>query len=115
MPYLTCTPEPTKTKAQRQVVGVYIARGNGYGKATGLYNKDRKYSEQWHPWHPFQSAHDFQQAQSYSEQTKTWIEQHLRHALDNFKIESLQSADALRKLFSQLDFVVCDDSWIEDH
>jgi len=43
-----------------------------------------------------------------------WIDQHLRRGLDNFKIESLQSADALRKLLSELDFQLGDDSWIED-
>jgi hypothetical protein len=91
------------------------AGGKAYGKATGLYNKHRKYSEQWNPWHPFQSAHDFQQAQSFSQQTKTWIDQHLRRGLDNFKIESFQSADALRKLLSEIDFGLGDDSWIEDH
>jgi len=94
-PHLTCTPDPTKTKAHRQVVGVENAGGKEYGKSTGMYNKHRKYSEQWNPWHPFQSAHDFQQAQSFSQQTQTWIDQHLRHGLDNYKIESSQSAGAL--------------------
>jgi len=89
--------------------------GKAYGKATGLYNKHRKYSEQWNLWHPFQSAHDFQQAQSCSQQTKTWINQHLRRGLDNFKIESFQSADALRKLLSENNFGPGDDTWIEDH
>jgi len=44
-----------------------------------------------------------------------WIDQHPRCGLDNFKIESFQSADALRKLLSQLDFKLGDDSWIEDN
>jgi len=114
MPNLTCTPDATKTKAHRQVVGVDNAGGIAYCKATGLYNKHRMYSEQWNPWHPFQSAHDFQQAQSFSQQTKMWIDQHLERGLDNFKIESFQSADALRNLLSQLDFGLSDDSWIED-
>jgi len=52
-PDLTCTPDPTKTKAHRQVVGLENAGGKAYGKATGLYNKHGKYSEQWNPWHPF--------------------------------------------------------------
>jgi len=112
-PDLTCTPDPTKTKAHRQVVGLENAGGTAYGKATGLNNKHRKYSEQWNPWHPFQSAHNFQQAQSFSKQTKTWIDQHLRRALDNYKIESFQSADALRKLLSELNCGLRDDSWIE--
>src|SRR5882757_6166875 len=113
-PDLTCTPDPTKTKTHRQVVGVENAGGKAYGKATGLYNKHRKYSEQWNPWHPFRPAHDFQKAQSFSQQTKTWIDQHLRRGQDNFKIKSFQSADALRKLLSELDFGLGDDSWIED-
>ena len=113
-PDLTCTPDPTKTKAHRQVVGVENAGGTAYGKSTGLYNKHRKYSEQWNPWHPFRSAHDFQQAQSFSQQTKTWIDQHLRRGLDNFNIESFQWTDALRKLLSELDFGLGNDSWIED-
>jgi hypothetical protein len=42
------------------------AGGKANGKATGLYNKHRKYSEQWNPWHPFQKANFFQQAQLFS-------------------------------------------------
>jgi len=45
-PHLTCTPDPTIMRAHRQVVGVENAGGKAYGKATGLYNKHRKYSEQ---------------------------------------------------------------------
>jgi len=80
-----------------------------------LYNKHRKNSEQWNPWHPFQSAKDFQQAQSFSQQTKRGIDQHLRRGLDNFKIESFQSADALQKLLSEIDFRLGNNSWIHDH
>jgi len=109
-PDLTCTPDPTKTKARRQVVGVENAGGKAYGKATGLYNKHGQYSVQWNPWHPFRSADDYQHAQSFSQQTKTWINQHLRRGLDNFQIESLHSADALRKLLSELDFGLGDGS-----
>ena len=94
-PDLSCTPEPTKMKAHRQVVGVDNAAGKADGKPTGLYNKHRKYSEQWNPWHPFQSAYGCQQAQSFSQQTKTWIDQHLWRGLDNLTINSFQSADAL--------------------
>jgi len=111
---LTCTPDRTKTKAHSQVVGVENAYGKAYGKATGLYNPHRKYSEQQNPWHPFQSAHDFQQAQLFSQHTKTWIDQHLRRGLDNFKILSFQSAHALWKLLSQLHVGLGDDCWIED-
>jgi len=113
-PNFTGTPDPTKTMAHRQVVGVENAAGKAYGKATGLYNKHRKYSEQWNPWHPFQSTHDLQQAQLFSQQTKTWIDHHLGRGLDNFKIQSFQSADALRKLHSELDLGLSDDCWIED-
>ena len=66
-PDFTCTPDLTKTKAHRQVVGVENVRGKAYGKATGLYNKLWKYSEQWNQWHQFRSAHDFQQAQLFSQ------------------------------------------------
>jgi hypothetical protein len=113
-PDLTCTPDLPKTKALRQVVGVEIAGVKAYDKATRLYNKHRKYSEQWNPWHPIRSAHNFQQAQLLSQQTKTWIDQHLRRGQDNDKIESFQSADALCKLLSELDFGLGDESWIED-
>jgi len=89
------------------------AGGKAYDKATGLYNKHREYSEQWNPWHPFQSAHNFQHAQSFSLQTNTVMDQHMRCGLDNFKIESFQSADALRTLLSQLDFGLGDNCWIE--
>ena len=113
-PDLTCTPDPTRTKAHWQVVGVKNAGEKAYGKATGLYNKHRKYSEQWNPWHPFRSAHDFQQAQSFSLQTKSLIVQHLRCGLDHFKIESFPSAYARRKLLSELNFGLGNDSWNED-
>jgi hypothetical protein len=49
-----------------------------------------------------------------SQQTKSWIDQHLGHRLDNFNIESFQSGEALRKLLSRLDFGLSNDSWIED-
>jgi len=111
---LNCTPDPTKTKAHRQVVGVENAGVKVYGKATGLYNKYWKYSEQWNPSLQFRSAHDFRQAQSFSQQTKTWIDQHLRCGLDNFKIESFHAADVLQKLLPELDFRLGHDSWIED-
>ena len=87
---LTRTPDPTNTKAHRQVVGVDNAGEIAHGKATGLYNKHQEYSERWNPWHPFQSVHDFQQAKTFSQQKKWWIDQHLRRGLDNFKIESFQ-------------------------
>jgi hypothetical protein len=41
-------------------------------------------------------------------------DQHLRHGLDNFKIESFQLADALPKLLAELDFGLGNDNWIED-
>ena len=113
-PDLTYTPNPTQTKAHRQVVGVENVRGKAYGKATGLYNKHRKYSEQWNPWHPVWSTPHFQPPQLFSQQTKTWIDQHPRRGLDNYTIESLESADDLRKLLSELYFALSNDGWIED-
>ena len=113
-PDLTCIPEPTKTKAHRQEVPLENAERTAYGKATGLYNKHHKYSEQWNPRHQFRSAHDFPQAQSFSQHTKTCIDQHLSGGLDNYKIGSFQSADALRKLLPELDFGLGNDRWIED-
>jgi hypothetical protein len=68
---LTGTPDPSKPKAHRKVVGLENAEGKASGKATGLYNKHSKYSEHWNLWHPFWSSHDFQQAQSFSQQMKT--------------------------------------------
>jgi hypothetical protein len=46
-PALACTPNPTKTKDHRQVVGVENTAWKAYGTTTGLYNKHSKYSEQW--------------------------------------------------------------------
>jgi len=43
-----------------------------------------------------------------------WIDQHLRHGPDNFKIEPFQLADTLRKLLSEVNFGLRDDCWIED-
>jgi len=51
----------------------------------------------------------------FSQQTKSWIDQHLICGLDNFRIESFQSADALRKLLSELDFGLGNDTWIDDN
>jgi hypothetical protein len=42
-PDLTCTADPTRTKAHTQVVGVDNAGGKAYGKANALHNKHRKY------------------------------------------------------------------------
>jgi hypothetical protein len=55
-----------------------------------------------------------QQAESVSQQTKTWIDQLLRGQLENFKIENFQSADTIQKQLSELDFWHSDDSWIEN-
>jgi hypothetical protein len=60
------------------------------------------------------STHNFQQAQSFNQQTKTWIDQHLRCGLHNFKIESFHSAGTLRKPLPELNFGLSDDFWIED-
>jgi len=86
---------PTMTRDLTKVVVVEYLGGHANCKATGLYNKHRKYSEQWNPWHAVQSAHYIQQVQSFHQQTKMWIDQHLSGGLDNFNIESFQSANAL--------------------
>jgi len=44
----------------------------------------------------------------------TWIDQHLRRGLASYTTESFQLSDALQKLLSELDFVLANDSWIED-
>jgi len=41
-PDLTSTPDPTKTEAYRQGIGVEKAVWKAYGKATGLCNKHYK-------------------------------------------------------------------------
>lgn len=61
--HLTCTPETTKTKAYRWIVRVENAGGKAYGKAIRLYNKHRRFSEQWNSRHPFLLAHNFEHAQ----------------------------------------------------
>jgi hypothetical protein len=48
-PDLTCTPDPTKTKAHRQLVGLDNVVGTASGRATGLYNKYCEYAEQRNP------------------------------------------------------------------
>jgi len=71
MPDQTCTPDGTKMRAPRQVVGVDTVGGKANGKPTVLYNKHRKYSEQWIAWHPFQSTNNVPQAQTLCQQTTT--------------------------------------------
>jgi len=115
MPNLTCTPTQITTKAHSKVVEVEHEGGKAYGKGSGLYTKNCKYSELWNLRHPFLFAYDFQPTQSFHKQTKSWINNHLRSGMNNFKNKSLKSADALRKLLSELHFGLGDDSWIEDH
>jgi hypothetical protein len=43
------------------------------------------------------------------------IDQHLRAGLENMKIESVQLADALQNLRSELDFGLGNDCWIDDY
>ena len=74
--------------------------GKAYGKATGLYNKHRKYSEQWNPWHPFYSTHDFPPAPSFSQQTTRWIDQHVR-------VESVSSGSGIPASGPGLDQLIC--------
>lgn len=113
-PDLTCTPHPTKIMTDGEVIGEQNARGTAYGKATTSYNKHYKYSELWNPWNRFWSAHDFPPAQISGQQTKTWINQHLRHGLDIVRIESFHCPDALSKLLSELNFGLGDNIWNDD-
>jgi len=107
---------PWSNKDEGSYTGSWSGKSGGkaYGQTTGLYNKHCKYSEQWNPWRPFLLAHDFQQAQPFNQQMKMWMDQHLRCGLDNYNIESFQSADALQKLLSRHEFGLDNDSWIED-
>lgn len=57
IPALSCTTNLRKTKGQRKVVEVENAQGKPCGKATALYIKYCKSSEQWNPWHPVLSTH----------------------------------------------------------
>jgi len=113
-PDLPCTPDPTRAKVHRLVVGVENVGGNAYGKATGLYNKHQKCSERWNPWQPFWAVHNIHRAHSFSRQMKSWIDQHRRCGLDSFKIGSFHSAEALQKILSEFHFELGDDSWIND-
>jgi len=65
--------------------------------------------------YPFQSAHDFHQAESFSQQTKMCRNQHLRCGLHNFKIKSFLSADTLCKHLSRMNFKSSCTSLIEDY
>ena len=103
-----------KTKYHSDVVGAEAAGCQAYGVATGIYNKHRIYLDQWNPWHPFDCAYDFQQAQSLCQNSKTWIDQHLKHGLDDFRIESFQSATELWALLESIDFGLGAESWLED-
>jgi len=114
-PDVTCTLDPTKRKAHRQVVGVETARMTAHGAAIGLYNLHRRNSTRWNPWHLFQSAYHFQQIQSFSQQITIWIDQHLMHGLDSFNIQSFQLANAMQNVVSELDFELSYDSWFEDY
>jgi hypothetical protein len=87
--------------------------GKAYGKATGLYNKHHKYSEQGNSWHLFRSADDFQLPQLFTQPKKIWLYQHLWCGPHNDKVKTFQSADAVRKLLTELDFGLGNDSLIE--
>jgi len=90
-------------EAHWNVVAVDNPDGKGYHKPIGLYNKHCKYSEQWNPSHPFQSAYNIQQTLSFIQETVLPIDQHLACGLQNFKIESCESVDAVQKLHTALD------------
>jgi hypothetical protein len=67
---LTFTPDPTMTKAHRQVVGVDYVGGNANAKESRLYSKHRNFSERWSLWHRFRSVHDLQPPPSFSQEIK---------------------------------------------
>jgi len=103
--------DPANRKVFGEIVGVGNASGKVYGKATGLYSKHCKYSEQWNPWHSCQFAHNFQQAQLGILPTEMWLDWHLWYHTGTVKIQSIQSADTLPKLLSDMNFNLGDDSW----
>jgi len=107
---LICTSDSTQTKTHREVIGVETAEGKVYSTATGLYNSLHKSPELQNLWHLFQSPHDLQHVESFSQQTKTGIDQHLWCGLDNFTIELLQLAHTLENLLSGVDFGLDDNS-----
>jgi hypothetical protein len=43
-----------------------------------------------------------------------WIDRHLKHGLDDFRIESFQSATELWALLESIDFGLGAESWLED-
>ena len=79
-PDLTCTPEPTITKVYREVVGEVNA-GESIWQSSWIVQQASKALRRMKSMPSFWSAYDFQQAQSFSQQTKTWIDQHLRRGL----------------------------------
>ena len=83
------------TKYHSDVMAAESADGQVCCVATGIYNKHRIYLDQWNPWYPFDCAYDFQQAQSLYQNSRMWTNQHLKHGLDDFRIESFQSASKL--------------------
>ena len=94
---LACTPDPTKTKTDWEIGGMDNEGGKVQGKATGLCNKPQKNSEQWNPWHPFQSACRIQKAQLLISHTPMCINKHLSCGLDNVDIfKSLYYTDILK-------------------
>jgi hypothetical protein len=95
------------------VVGVENVGGKVYVKATGLFNKIASTTNNRIHGINYWSAHDFQPPQLCIQKAKVWIDQPLRYGLDNFNIQLFQSADALQKLLSRIDFGLGDASWIE--
>ena len=113
-PDLICTPDPMKTKYYSDVMGVEEAGGQVYGGTTGIYNKYHIYLDQWNPWHPFDCTDDFQQSQSLCQNSIIWIDQYLKRRLDDFCIESFQSATELWVLLESMDFGLDAESWQAD-
>ena len=66
-----------------------------YGPALTTYSKYLQ--PDWNPWHPFQTAHDYQLGQFMLEhnQTKTAIDIFLDRGLDHDYTQSFHNADEL--------------------
>jgi hypothetical protein len=102
-----------KAKYHSRIVWVEDASGQVCGVATRTYNKHRIYQDQWNKWHPFNCVYEFQQAQFFYQNSKSWIHQHQQYGVDDIGIESLQSATELWAFLESIGFSVETGSWLE--
>jgi hypothetical protein len=109
---LTCTPDNSKTVTYSMVHGSESA-AKVYGPALTTYSKHLQ--PDWNPWHPFQTAHDYQLGRFMLEhnQTKTAIDIFLDRGLDHDRTQSFHNADELWNLFENSDFGFGPFSWKE--